>query len=524
MFLLGIFYDKGYTVEKSDEQSFDWTLRAAEAGLTDAMINVSINYCNGTGAIKNNDKAFSQANKAYELKHIDSFPLMHHFYRNGIGVRPDQERAIEFLAEGIKFNSAECMRILGSCYEFGDGVTKDPAKAVEWYRRAAEMADPRAMLSLASHYEAGICVEEDPAEALRWYRSAAYKGDGHAMWKLGMYYMYGRGVVERDLMQAVKWFGRAADKRYAAAMDAMGGLYLNGIGVERDAARAVEWFRRAILEENFIPPKGRWILATLSAVVHNAAINAMNIQPSHIPVVDIPSQVKWLDSPPFSEEWLRVSVDEANEIARKIARAAALEGDRYLFYGMRITALRKVKLLFYPAFDLIDVQLSDVRSDKAKFLSALVSVNGAVLLGNGTKRLLVLNPFALNLNLHEEIVNYLKLYCQMNRNENGPFVIVSSTDDLPFVDDAALAEFHESEIALSAPSLTRYFNDRQSAELYSVSAFVLNGDALFRSEFKIFSNGQITMPRHEQVAADLLIETRRYQGYFRIRPGEESKN
>ncbi len=61
---------------------------------------------------------------------------------------------------------------------------------------------------------------------------------------LGSYYGRGMGVT-KDPAEAVKWYRKAAEQGQALAQYAMGGFYANGRGVPKNVNEAIKWWRRA---------------------------------------------------------------------------------------------------------------------------------------------------------------------------------------------------------------------------------------------------------------------------------------
>ena len=58
--------------------------------------------------------------------------------------------------------------------------------------------------------------------------------------------MYDQGLgVARDYAQAVVWYRKAADQGNAVAQNNLGFMYDQGLGVARDYAQAVVWYRKA---------------------------------------------------------------------------------------------------------------------------------------------------------------------------------------------------------------------------------------------------------------------------------------
>jgi len=75
-------------------------------------------------------------------------------------------------------------------------------------------------------------------------RVDAEKGDAVAQFTLGV--VYGDGVgVAKDEAEAVKWYRRAAEQNHALARNNLGACYHNGQGVAKDYLEAVKWYRKA---------------------------------------------------------------------------------------------------------------------------------------------------------------------------------------------------------------------------------------------------------------------------------------
>lgn len=87
----------------------------------------------------------------------------------------------------------------------------------------------------------------------------ARQGNPTAQNALGIVYKGGFGV-EKDEAKAVYWFQKAVEKDFANAQVNLGEAYLSGRGVERDPAMAAALFEKAALQDN---QAGMFNLATL---------------------------------------------------------------------------------------------------------------------------------------------------------------------------------------------------------------------------------------------------------------------
>ncbi len=63
--------------------------------------------------------------------------------------------------------------------------------------------------------------------------------------------MYYNGLgVERDYEKAIEWYSKAAEQGYSTAQNNLGNMYYNGLGVERDYEKAIEWYSKAAEQGN----------------------------------------------------------------------------------------------------------------------------------------------------------------------------------------------------------------------------------------------------------------------------------
>jgi hypothetical protein len=88
-----------------------------------------------------------------------------------------------------------------------------------------------------------------PEELLRDTRRKAAKGDPIAQFELGTMYANGVGIPKDDA-EAVIWFRRAAEHGNADARYTLALRYDNGQGVEKDGSQALDWYQKAAAQGN----------------------------------------------------------------------------------------------------------------------------------------------------------------------------------------------------------------------------------------------------------------------------------
>lgn len=126
----------------------------------------------------------------------------------------------------------------------GTGTQQDLSAAMKWYKLAAAQGFAQAQYRLGTLYERGLGVEKDLARSAIWYERAAAKGNVKAMHNLAVV-TAGRKVGGPDYQTAAKWFGAAAEYGLSDSQFNMAVLCENGLGVEKDLARAYVYYSLA---------------------------------------------------------------------------------------------------------------------------------------------------------------------------------------------------------------------------------------------------------------------------------------
>ena len=95
-------------------------------------------------------------------------------------------------------------------------------------------------------FEEGVRLfrAEQYESASREFAKGADRGHAGAQTYLGICYALGQGV-EKDEAKAVEWFRKAAEQGDARAQLNLGLCFQEGVGLEKDEAEAVKWFRKA---------------------------------------------------------------------------------------------------------------------------------------------------------------------------------------------------------------------------------------------------------------------------------------
>lgn len=147
-------------------------------------------------------------------------------------------RSDDTLNEGISWlkkaanSDADAMYLLGRIYlrKF-----EDAKQAFYWYEKAAQNNHINAMVDVGAFYVFGYYVERDVAKAVEWYERAASLNSPLAIHNLG-FLLY----QKQEYTQALNFFTKAAALEYADSAYMLGVIYLQGLGVEIDAQKALD--------------------------------------------------------------------------------------------------------------------------------------------------------------------------------------------------------------------------------------------------------------------------------------------
>lgn len=154
---------------------------------------------------------------------------------------PDQLRAEAAVRKAAKGGNAEAQFRLGVMYGNGDGVGLDYEQARAWFEKAAAQGHESALITLAWMYANGTGVSVDEGRARELYLEAAKRGSAKAQYVVGTMYRFAQYGAEKDIEAAVNWYLKAADQGMATAQFALGRMLMEGKGVMRDDAAALQW-------------------------------------------------------------------------------------------------------------------------------------------------------------------------------------------------------------------------------------------------------------------------------------------
>ncbi len=280
--MVGFIYANPVWGQRDDAKARPWFEKAVQAGAPQGHLGLGLTMLR-QAAGDASDEAVAHLRVAADAE----LPKAHYYlallYEMGVNLPADPARAAEHYGIAAKANISNAQAKYGFMLFNGIGIKANQVEGESWLRRAGLAGDPEAAALVAEIYARGDGkLPPNYAEAAAWFRTAAELGHKHSARALGMLYLTGTGVP-RNPDEAAIWFRRAAEAGDETARADLASLLLSGqtspkltepapvhewfeqaaetgdlvaafnyavclvqgVGVERDAARAAKWMRRA---------------------------------------------------------------------------------------------------------------------------------------------------------------------------------------------------------------------------------------------------------------------------------------
>ena len=166
-----------------------------------------------------------------------------HYYEYGRGnlIPPEPEKEIPILRQGAEQGYPEWMHAYANHLAYTE---KNHKEALTWALKAAEAGHLWSWHIVGDIYWDGKAVKRDLAYALECYeKTAAYGNDSYACRQIGVMYFHGYGTAV-DYARAIQYLERDREPEYYR-YDLLGICYLLGYGCQQDSARG-----KALLEKS----------------------------------------------------------------------------------------------------------------------------------------------------------------------------------------------------------------------------------------------------------------------------------
>lgn len=194
------------------------------------------------------------------------------YYDHGRGLETNFNETATWFFKAAEQGHAKAQAMYGECMDVA-GNWKEAAK---WYLKAAEQGslESDGLDKLAKMYADGRGVEKNWVEAVKWYLKLYHKAekeiekereerrihpqlplllrDSPCEPALAIADIFAKGGwgVEKDEAKAFEWYHKAAEEGSSDAMLTLGEMYFYGRGVAKDAEEAVKWYHRAAKRSN----------------------------------------------------------------------------------------------------------------------------------------------------------------------------------------------------------------------------------------------------------------------------------
>jgi len=225
-----------------------WFTLAAQQGqglaqLRLAYLNAEAHY---KGLKTNYREAEKWFTKAAEQNAGDAQFRLGNFYHNYKNPR-EPKKAVYWLTRAAEGGNRLAMFDLCQMINKGEGTPKDPAQALVWMKRAADLDMLPAQMMLSEKYATGDGVKKDPLQSLIWTLRVAEGPSAIPHWidKAADIFFDGWETIPKNYPRALKLYQRAAAKDDPHAEVRLGEMYMQGLGVKADPAKAREYLSKA---------------------------------------------------------------------------------------------------------------------------------------------------------------------------------------------------------------------------------------------------------------------------------------
>ena len=221
MSMIANYYQRGLGGLPHDgTEALKWYQKSAKAGLLSSYVDIGKIYLYGKGVPENPNKAIHNFKLAIRVT-PEGLHELGKMYYDGIGVQKDYKKAFEYFQDAANKGWFEAERQLVVMYARGDFVEQDEEKAIEVFTKSPnhpfEVKDAKAFLASQIYLNVGLdylqgkCAPKDERRAFPYIQLAADWGDDEAMETLAGMYGYGIGI-EKDAKKAEELYKKAIQK------------------------------------------------------------------------------------------------------------------------------------------------------------------------------------------------------------------------------------------------------------------------------------------------------------------------
>ena len=249
-FAVGQAYSFGKGVSKDPEAAVFWYIRAAEGGNSVAQFNLAIAYASGDGVDLSDIRALEWYLAAAHQGHIEAQYSLALRYQSGIGVEVDLKKAFDWHTKASDNGHVDAKHQLALLYEWGEGTARDEGKVIELLADAAIGGSAGAALNLGRATSYGD--RKDTLTSLEYLKRAYKQGEGSAGYYIALQHLdknsgfYFPKAAYDILLELEKSGG--SESVISTSLALLGYMHANGLYVEKNIPKALEYFERLELQ------------------------------------------------------------------------------------------------------------------------------------------------------------------------------------------------------------------------------------------------------------------------------------
>ena len=252
---LGEMYALGLGCEKNIDMAIEWRTKAAEQGNCLFQLMMGVMYCFGVFSDFGTYSYPDDFNYYIELTHYQDLEKADYWLRK-LGHQKLSRDEVSRISPNDGY--AECLDCLAS--KLIDDEQYD--KAIYWYQRMAEMGYCDALCGLGKMYFEGIGINKDYQKARKLFESAILDDEigryvhvkDNALCYLGVIYRDGLGV-EADRFKAFDYLMRSTHNGFVRSFYELGNLYF----AENKYEKALKFYREARSKSGDVIQGGKYV-------------------------------------------------------------------------------------------------------------------------------------------------------------------------------------------------------------------------------------------------------------------------
>jgi TPR repeat protein len=217
MYFLGTLYC-GENSVTDEAKAVKWIKMAAAKKHRGALRTLGVFYQKGYVVEKNIKKAITLLESAAELKDILALEVLAEIYYEGKITEKNSLKSVQYLIDAAAMGSSKALLMLANLYFNGDGIEKNNNTGFHFLEKAIQQGSVKAMLKMADIFSEGKITVKSLKVSYSFYQMAALKGNPDGMFHVSMALFLGKGC-KQDEEKGMLWLTKAAKMGHAKAID-----------------------------------------------------------------------------------------------------------------------------------------------------------------------------------------------------------------------------------------------------------------------------------------------------------------